>query len=160
MSITTKRGDDGSTDLFGGQRVKKSDPRILAISAVDELNSNIGVLRTLCDEKFLEKIQNDLFELGAILANPKAENSMDLKSLEEECKTLEAALPPIRNFILPGGNHAAAEAHRCRAVCRRAETLIPQDLIPYVNRLSDYLFLLARSLNLKAGNEEVFWKKL
>lgn len=155
MSISTKRGDDGSTDLFGGERVKKSDPRILAISAVDELNSSIGVLRTLCDEVFLEKIQNDLFELGAILANSKG--SLDLKSLEDECEKIESSLPPIRNFILPGGNQAAAEAHRCRAVCRRAEIFAPS---PYMNRLSDYLFLLARKLNLVAGNEEVFWKKL
>lgn len=155
MSIITKRGDDGETDLFGGERVKKSDPRVLAISAVDELNSNIGVLRTLCGEKFLEKIQNDLFELGASLASFKA--SPDLQSLEDECEKIEASVPPIKNFILPGGNAAAAEAHRCRAVCRRAEILAPS---PYMNRLSDYLFLLARKLNLEAGNEEVFWKKL
>lgn len=166
MSITTKKGDKGETDLYDGTRVKKSDNHIQALASIDELNSHLGLARSLGGDEFLDVIQNDLFELGAIVANPKSTDNMskNLTVLEARAQDLEATIPPLKNFILPAGETLACQIHVARSVCRRAETQLPQDLEPsalaYINRLSDYLFLLARSVNLKSGKKEVIWKKV
>lgn len=166
MSITTKKGDAGQTDLFDGTRVRKADERITCLASIDELNSHIGLARSLGGDEFLETIQNDLFILGAIVANPKSIENMtqNLTVLETRATELEATIPPLRNFILPAGETLACQIQVARSVCRRAETQLPLNLEPscgaYVNRLSDYLFLLARSVNLKFGKKEVIWKKM
>lgn len=148
MSIATKTGDGGETSLLSGERVKKSDPRIHFVGSLDELNSHIGLLRlygadTIVKNEILEQVQKDLFALGAGKEPPAGQ----LHKLETQLKILEAQLPPIRQFILPGGSLLACQAHVARAVCRRAERLSPAPS-PYLNRLSDFLFLLARKADL------------
>ena len=166
MSITTKKGDRGETDLYDGTRVRKSDSRISALAAIDELNSHIGLAISLGGDEFLEVIQNDLFVLGAIVANPKSAENMseNLTVLEARATLLEATIPPLKNFILPAGETLACQIHVARSVCRRAETQLPKDLdvscCAYINRLSDYLFLLARSVNIRSQKKEVIWKKM
>ena len=166
MSITTKKGDHGETDLYDCSRVHKSDMRISALAAIDELNSHIGLVLSLGGDAFLEVIQNDLFVLGSIVANPKSADNMskNLTILEARATELEATIPPLQNFILPAGETLACQIHIARSVCRRAETQLPTSLEPasaaYINRLSDYLFLLARSVNIRAEKKEVIWKKM
>lgn len=163
MSIVTKTGDNGTTGILHGQRLLKTDPRIEAIGTVDELSAQLG----LTPGPGIERIQCDLFELGALLADPATQGSMSeqLQRIETELFTLEPTLPPLKNFILPGGTPEAAQLHLARTVCRRAErTLLalettPPQAAPYLNRLSDYLFLLARAVNIKHGKKEVLWKK-
>lgn len=163
----TKTGDKGQTGLSSGERLEKSDPRIEALGAVDELNAQIGLLRAQGVENYLEQIQCDLFEIGAELSNLKTEADFGelLYRLEAEAKLLEAELEPLRNFILPGGSVLAAQAHVARTVCRRAERRVsalspqPKNALPYLNRLSDFLFLLARYLCKVAKTDEVIWKK-
>ena len=177
--IYTRRGDDGSTGLFGGPRVRKDDLRVAAYGDLDELNSAIGVareelpqgdLRTLLDE-----LQSELFTLGAQLATPDAEAApkevpritpAQIERLEREIDRLTDELPPMKNFILPGGSRAGAALHLCRTVCRRAERKIvelsrtapvPNEALGYVNRLSDLLFVMARAANLRAGGREIPW---
>lgn len=179
--VYTRTGDDGTTSLIGGVRVKKNHVRIEAYGTVDELNAQIGVLATyLSDEQDLSeirRIQNDLFVLGAYLATDQTVGTTrrtfvleqaDVAFLEEIIDRDEARLPPWNGFILPGGNLAAATAHVCRTVCRRAERCIlalaetvPLDgvVVEYVNRLSDYFFVLARKLNFLAGVGEILWQK-
>lgn len=166
MSITTKKGDTGVTDLYDGSRVNKSNECILSLAVIDELNSQIGLAHSLGGDAYLETIQSDLFVLGAIVANPKSTENMSVNLTELEVREalLEASIPALKNFILPAGETLSCQIQVARAVCRRAETQLPKDLDPsckaYINRLSDYLFLLARSVNLKSGKKEVIWKKI
>ncbi|MGH1432888.1 MAG: cob(I)yrinic acid a,c-diamide adenosyltransferase [Lewinella sp.] len=179
MKIYTKTGDQGETGLFGGQRVKKSHDRIEAYGTLDELNAFIGLLRdhiSLEAEKaVLSTIQNRLFSLGAYLATPPKEDKEvaldileeDVELLEKEMDRMDATLQPLRNFILPGGHPQVSYAHLARTICRRAErqcvrmhieTPINARALHYLNRLSDYFFVLARYLSHELGVEEIAWK--
>jgi cob(I)alamin adenosyltransferase len=177
MKIYTKTGDDGNTGLQGDFRISKSHPRILAYGTVDEANAAIGVVLTnTLDEdvsQLLNQIQNDLFLLGSDLSN---QNLNDLKNrvtlemiekLEESIDIFESELPPITNFILPGGNVAASQIHQVRTIVRRAETLlvklsdkdeINSNCIKYLNRLSDLMFVMGRLINKRNGVEDIIWK--
>ncbi|HEY3595031.1 MAG TPA: cob(I)yrinic acid a,c-diamide adenosyltransferase [Polyangiaceae bacterium] len=180
MKIYTRTGDAGETGLFGGARVDKDDSRVEAYGTVDELNSCIGVARALgvsarTDAALLE-IQDDLFTLGAELACvPGKEATLrialvseaDIQRLEGLIDQNEEPLEPLKNFVLPGGTNGAAELHRGRTVCRRAErrTLtagrsspIRPALVVYLNRLSDLLFVLARYENHAAGIADIPWR--
>ncbi|MGF6756368.1 cob(I)yrinic acid a,c-diamide adenosyltransferase [Paraburkholderia sp. GAS42] len=171
--IATRTGDDGTTGLGDGRRVRKDDARIAAIGDVDELNSNLGVL--LCEalpddvRKALFAIQHDLFDLGGELCVPGHTMIVDaqLAQLDVWLAHYNATLPPLKEFILPGGSRAAAVAHVCRTVCRRAERSIVAlgqtetiNAAPrqYVNRLSDLLFVLARVMNRADGGTDVLWE--
>ena len=171
--ITTRTGDDGSTGLGDGRRVRKDDVRIVAIGEVDELNSNLGVL--LCENlpedvrSAMIAIQHHLFDLGGELCIPghTAMTDKHLAQLDGWLADYNATLPPLKEFILPGGSRAAALAHVCRTVCRRAERAIVAlgqseavNAAPcqYVNRLSDLLFVLARVLNRANGGSDVLWQ--
>lgn len=147
MSIVTKTGDKGETSLLNGTRVPKSDPRIEFVGDLDELSAQLGHV----NRPEIQRIQRDLFELGA-----GREMGEALKRIEQELYALEPTLPPLKNFILPGGHPDAARLHLARAVCRRAERHAGKS--PYLNRLSDYLFLLARQVNLENNVEEIIWK--
>lgn len=180
--IYTKTGDDGTTGLVGGARVAKNDPRMAAIGDVDELNSVLGVAICQLDDgkllKSLQVIQNDLFDLGADLATPADEGDdfapsemvlritpSQVERLESEIDAVNDGLDPLTSFILPGGSNAAAAIHLARATARRAErtavsaaqvmALNPQALA-YLNRLSDYLFVVARMLN-NDGKSDILW---
>lgn len=171
--IVTRTGDDGSTGLADGRRVPKYDTRIEALGEVDELNSLLGLLLTedLAEEvrPLLTEIQNDLCDLGAELAlpdHPQVGEAHVLR-LDEAIARLNAQLPPLKEFVLPGGTRAAALAHVCRSVCRRAERRVVRlgaqaPLSPYLrqylNRLSDLLFVLARAVNRTAGQPEPTWR--
>ncbi|MGA7613647.1 MAG: cob(I)yrinic acid a,c-diamide adenosyltransferase [Thermoanaerobaculia bacterium] len=176
MKIYTKGGDRGETSLIGGGRVSKSDPRIDAYGTVDELNSMIGVARASWDgaplDGELQKIQSDLFDVGAHLAATASREKFPgpdeerIAALEESIDRMEAELEPLKNFILPGGSLTAAYLHLARTVCRRAERLVvalgeeaavsPSTLV-YLNRLSDLLFVAARYANRLAGVRDVLW---
>jgi cob(I)alamin adenosyltransferase len=171
--ITTRTGDAGSTGLAGNIRVSKDAPRIAAMGEVDELNSHIGLLLTETMPQpvaeLLTRIQHHLFDLGAELAMPEhAGITQDkLAILDEAVTHYNAALPALKEFILPGGSRSAALCHICRAVCRRAErrlvSLARSDnratlQVPYLNRLSDLLFILARVLNRETALDEPYWK--
>ncbi len=172
--IVTKTGDAGTTGLGDGSRVAKDAPRIAAIGSVDELNSTIGVL--LAEglpppiAECLVAVQHDLFDLGGELSIPGFVSMTDahVARLEAGVERFNADLPPLKEFVLPGGTRAAALAHVARTVCRRAErtlvTAAATDKITdtsriYLNRLSDLLFVLARSLNRAAGRADVMWQK-
>jgi cob(I)alamin adenosyltransferase len=182
VKVYTRTGDDGTTGLFAGGRVSKAHPRVESYGTVDELNSVIGLARSATDDSELDAIlaslQDELFRLGADLATPLtdkpdkphvlrlAENSAArLETLIDGC---EEDLPPLTNFILPGGCAAAAHLHHARCVCRRAERLtvgfastdvrLNAEIIIYLNRLSDLLFVLGRWANHRAGADEVVWK--
>ncbi|MCC7416543.1 MAG: cob(I)yrinic acid a,c-diamide adenosyltransferase [Acidobacteria bacterium] len=178
MKIYTKTGDTGETSLFGGARVRKDDPRIDACGEVDELNAWIGlVLSGDLDDRVadaLERVQRDLFALGAQLADPhdrlapRVEKAVvddpGVERLEQHIDFFDSQLPPLRKFILAGGAGEAAALHVARAVCRRAERRIvaldpPVDrvLVRYVNRLSDLLFVLARAVNHRRRIPETEW---
>ena len=179
MKIYTRTGDEGSTSLIGNERVKKSDLRLNAYGTIDELNAVLGIARSLEMptelDRVLEAIQNQLFDLGAELASSDPANSNTsflteemVQYQEQMIDQLENELPALKNFILPGGTQTAAVVHLARCVCRRAEREIValaetvplrEVLIQYVNRLSDLLFVLARSLNSKAGENDVPWIK-
>lgn len=178
MKLYTKGGDTGMTSLLGGARVKKYNPRIEAYGTVDELNSQIGVIRSSeiaeSDKKFLIDIQNALFTMGSKLAMepgndkvkiPELQDS-DVTALEIEIDKIDAILPPMRNFVLPGGNMAVAHSHVARCVCRRAERSVlslseneevAPIIIMYLNRLSDYLFILSRKISHETEAEEIPW---
>ena len=162
MSIVTKTGDRGETGLLKGERLPKIAPLFDVIGDLDELSAQLG----LTPSAETGKIQNDLFELGAILAGSSGDMAKPLLRIEEELTALEATLPPLKNFILPGGGPSAAQLHLARTVCRRAErhlaalTEKPDHALPYLNRLSDYLFLLARSANQASKTKELIWKKM
>jgi cob(I)alamin adenosyltransferase len=181
MKIYTRTGDTGETGLFGGGRTGKDDPRVAAYGDVDELNSAVGVARaSVPPELFdaeLAAIQRDLFSLGGQLATPdpakvrkalaKAELSADrLDAFERAMDAAESELAPLRAFILPAGTPKAAALHLARTVCRRAERSVvalarkqelPPLFVSYLNRLSDYLFTLARLANHRAGRPDVTW---
>ncbi len=182
MSIATRTGDDGNTGLFGGRRVPKDDARIAAYGAVDELNACLGEVRALqpdaATDALLERLQNELFSLGADLATPRENNpaaarvlafsSAHLDLLDADLLRVEDALPLLTNFVLPGGSALAARLHFARTICRRAErevvTLarterINATVLRYLNRLSDFLFLLARRANISSGVAEITWRQ-
>jgi cob(I)alamin adenosyltransferase len=185
MKIYTKTGDSGTTALFGGTRVAKDHIRIESYGTVDELNSHIGLIRDqemdAHYKNILIEIQDRLFTVGAILATPPEKEvkkngelrlknlgiiDSDIELLEHEIDTMETALPPMTHFVLPGGHTTVSYCHIARTVCRRAERLavhldhnepIDKAAITYLNRLSDYLFVLARKLSKDLDAEEVKW---
>ena len=180
--VYTRRGDKGETSLFGSRRVSKDSPRIEAYGAIDELNCYIGVAVSFSTSENvstpLKKVQKLLFVAGADLATelvargegetvPRI-SSEDTRWLEKESDELLTKLPPLKNFILPGGSQSAANLQLARSVCRRAERrivavgrveAINPELLPFVNRLSTYLFNLARYSNFAEGRKEEVWKK-
>ncbi len=165
-------GDKGETSLFN-KRVDKTSSRVSAIGVVDELNSIIGLVRASLNDKqlndLIEKVQDDLFVVGSDLANANVKINTDhLQNLEKTSDELEKELKPLNKFILPTGNQAASLLHVARSVCRRAEReivaaskeeKINEQIIPYINRLSDFLFILARVVNKRAGVEEKEWTR-
>ncbi len=179
MQIYTRTGDDGTTGLIGGTRLKKYDIRLEAYGTVDELNSYIGVIRSMqSDEhadKVLQKIQNKLFVIGAHLASDDSAlmikkqlpwGEADVALLEHEMDQMFTVLPKLNNFILPGGCEAASFCHVARTICRRAERRIVElaenidvdaNLIKYINRLSDYLFVLSRKVSFDQKVPEILW---
>ena len=179
MKIYTRTGDGGDTALFDGTRVSKSDSRVSAYGDVDELNAWLGLARAAGLDAdvsgMIERIQRDLFALGSRLADPAgriaervtkaAVLSEDVSRLEGWIDALESELPPLRRFVVPGGTPAAASLHVARTACRRAERAIvaleraslEPELITYVNRLSDLLFVMARAVNRRAGVPELEW---
>ena len=164
--IYTKTGDKGQTSLASGQRVAKTDARIEAYGTVDELNSWIGKLRVSYGSMELLWIQNKLFNLGAALSEAPGEwiVEADVKQLEQWIDAVQAQLPQLRSFVLPAGNELACTCHICRTVCRRAERRMIEAqadaiALQFINRLSDYLFVLARYLNCHFKMAEEVWKK-
>ncbi len=178
MKIYTKKGDAGNTSLFGGSRVPKSSARIEAYGTVDELNSVVGLAAAhgLSEQggKWIKKVQQDLFVLGADLATPPSAKTRihrideeAIEFLENTIDMMEEELEPLKNFILPGGSSQGAALHMARTVCRRTERAtvscskkeqISEHTIKYLNRLSDFLFVLARFENKLAGTREDVWR--
>lgn len=179
--IYTRGGDSGTTSLIGGSRVKKYSLQLDAYGTIDELSSHIGLLQAMIepnpevDTNLLQWIQSRLFDVGTHLAMPYSENEKPcfitithVQLLEKQIDALDAQLPALSSFILPGGCISAAQSHICRTVCRRAERLIAAlteeasinpVLLSFVNRLSDFLFVYARFLNKIKGVDEISWKK-
>lgn len=177
MKIYTKTGDAGQTSLYGGQKVSKASTRIASYGTVDELNSVLGmaISESISDQgkAYLNSIQHQLFVLGADLATPISRevrisriSSAEVEFLEQSIDEMETQLPPLKNFILPGGTKAGATLHYSRTVCRRAERITiecskEEELSPlsivYLNRLSDFLFVLGRFENHSSGTEETPW---
>lgn len=179
FKIYTKTGDDGTSGLIGGTRVEKFDDRLEAYGTIDELNSWLGLIRAeqsdVDVDQMLGFIQHKLFDFGSHLATDKLGGiahaklvceTMDIERIEQEIDRMQQQLPELKNFILPGGSVAAAHAHVARTVCRRAERritlvskreVVQKNVMVFVNRLSDYLFVLARYLNLKSGHSEIIW---
>jgi cob(I)alamin adenosyltransferase len=170
--IYTRTGDDGTTGLGNGERIPKDDIRVEAYGTVDELNSALGVVAANGLPEHLNvliaSIQQSLFDMGGELCIPNtiAVSADDVEFLEQQLDALNADLPPLKDFVLPGGNAAAAACHMARTICRRAErrvvTLagkadVNSDSIHYLNRLSDLLFVVARLLNIDSGDAEVLW---
>jgi cob(I)alamin adenosyltransferase len=172
--IYTRLGDDGETHLGDMSRVPKTHPRIEAYGTVDELNAQIGLALTVADmppryAEFLRRVQNDLFDVGADISVPEGGERERLRVvpeqtawLEEACDEVNATLRPLKSFVLPGGNAAAAQLHVCRTVCRRAERRtidcgdeVNRECVRYLNRLSDLLFILSRGAN---AGEEPLWE--
>lgn len=178
MKIYTKTGDGGFSSLFGGKRLLKSDLRLEAYGTIDELNAVLGLALTLADGQeqsdTIKKIQSDLFNIGAELALGDDQELKTTKVGEKETNLLEqymdvmqAELPELKNFILPGGTSFAAALHQARTVARRAERAVVRlksqidvrpEIMAYLNRLSDYLFVLARYANFRAQAHETIWK--
>lgn len=185
MKIYTKTGDTGETSLFGGQRVKKYNLRIEAYGTIDELNSYIGLIRDQkLDKKSFDvliKIQNQLFTIGAMLATPPDKEKLksgkdrlqipkisknDIELLEVEIDAMNTSLKPMTHFILPGGHQTVSFCHIARCICRRAERItvelnenepVNEGILIYLNRLSDYLFVLARKLTYDNHVVEIAW---
>ncbi len=179
MKIYTRTGDGGETGLFDGTRVSTADPRVDAYGGVDELSAVLGVVLAdgvdadIADQ--IRQLQRDLFALGARLADPRSRIAArvtkaalgqdDARRLEEWIDRLDAELPPLRRFILAGGSPAGAALHLARTVCRRAERAMvalgpgacEAELLVYMNRLSDLLFVMARAVNKRAGMPEIEW---
>ncbi len=188
MPIYTRTGDKGKTSLFNKQRVSKADVRVEAYGTVDELNSAIGVVLSmkylvLSIKKELIRIQNDLLEIGSVLANPDPQYSIlntqyflrRVKEFEDSIDEMTEQMPPLKNFILPGGGRTGSLLHLARAISRRAERRIvalnnpsagsgrgkvDQNIIIYMNRLSDLLFTIARFQNFKEKKKEIIWNKI
>ncbi|MCX8034720.1 MAG: cob(I)yrinic acid a,c-diamide adenosyltransferase [Candidatus Dojkabacteria bacterium] len=179
MSIYTRTGDSGFTSLASGKRVKKDNPRIDLCGEIDEFNSHLGYLNYLLSREKtghevisnIRWIQSILFDIGAEVAgfDQASIDNNDIIHIEKSIDKIEGQLPKLTNFILPGGCEAASHTHICRAVCRRVERkivkinvkreIIRKEILIFFNRLSDYLFVLARYLNLLNGKEDVKWEK-
>lgn len=187
--LYTRTGDEGMTSLVGGSRVPKHSMRVCAYGEVDELNANVGLVQALCaaidgaddDAALLHQASARLFDIGAHLATPAAKGAdgpdvpavvtaSDIEALEQRIDALDSTVAPQRSFILPGGTVEASHTHVARAVCRRAERAIlaftettgervDPSVLRYINRLSDYLFILARYLNHLAGVADIPWSK-
>jgi cob(I)alamin adenosyltransferase len=180
FNIYTKTGDDGTSGLIGGTRVKKFDLRLEAYGTVDEINSWIGLIKSgqneECVLETLTLIQNGLFVIGSYLATDELKSDLkkhltckndDITLLEKEIDRMQEILPPLNHFILPGGSVFSGYAHVTRTVCRRAERRIVElsetitvenNILIFINRLSDYLFVLSRYINHQAGISDIFWK--
>ncbi len=185
MKIYTRTGDRGDTTLLGGERVRKSDARVEAFGTIDELNAALGLALardadSLLEPELYQSLQDDLFTIGARLAAadpeaasrkgtiPSFRTGQRVAELEAWIDSLDAELPELTTFILPGGSELGARMHVCRTICRRAERAIVRlsaeqpdldaTVLPYVNRLSDLLFTLARSCNARAGRPETPWQ--
>lgn len=178
FKIYTKTGDKGETALFGGKRVSKAHDRVEAYGTIDELNSFLGLVRDVIDDtqqrQILKDVQDRLFTIGAILASDPDKNMIvpdllpeDITVLEREMDKMDEILPPLKNFILPGGHTAVSFCNVARTVCRRAERLVValssvENIDPlsiaYLNRLSDYLFVLGRKIGQDVGAKEVIWQ--
>lgn len=192
MKITkvyTRNGDTGQTSLVGGVRINKSDIRLETYGTVDELNSHMGLLAAMIAEKSepgsaleaerenIINIQGNLFIVGSYLATDQSQTPLypyamlpegETEKLEQAIDSLNAQLPEPQGFVLPGGTTAAAQAHVCRTVCRRAErhiaalaetAIVGPEIMQYINRLSDYLFVLAKIINFNMQQSEIIWKK-
>lgn len=179
--VYTKTGDKGTTGLIGGTRVSKTHARLEAYGTVDELNANLGLLVTYLTEErdrlFVLTVQDKLFSVGSHLATDQDKVKLhdvsiittnDIASMEAEIDVADEMLPTLRWFVIPGGSRGSAICHVCRTVCRRAERRIlsltedyemDANLLAYVNRLSDYLFVLSRKINFLEKKEEIFWNK-
>lgn len=179
--VYTRTGDKGTTSLVGGTRVPKHHARLEAYGTVDELNSHLGLLVSLLpdanDATFVQGIQNELFVVGSNLATDQQTTALRqasvietevLEAMEQEIDRIDATLPPLKAFVLPGGCQASSQCHVCRCVCRRAErrilalqeqTPVDPQLLAYMNRLSDYLFVLARKINIDLQKTEIFWQQ-
>lgn len=179
--IYTRTGDQGTTSLAGGTRVPKTHLRLEAYGTIDELNSYLGLLHTYlteeADRQTVWRVQNKLFAVGSYLATDQTRTGLraesrivdgDIEELEKAIDEADNEIPPLKAFVLPGGTRGAAVCHVCRTVCRRAERRIlalageceiAPEVMAFVNRLSDYLFILARKLNRLANAEEIFWDK-
>ena len=183
MKITkvyTRTGDNGTTSLVGGIRIRKSDARLEAYGTVDELSANLGLLAAMLPEgeerSLIIRTQSNLFNVGTHLATDQSQTPLypsahlpegETELLEQAIDQMNARLPEAQGFILPGGCQAAAQAHVCRTVCRRAErriaalaetATISDEIQQYINRLSDFLFVLAKIINFNTGQEEILWK--
>ncbi|MDO5446907.1 MAG: cob(I)yrinic acid a,c-diamide adenosyltransferase [Prevotellaceae bacterium] len=173
MKIYTKTGDKGQTCLVDGSRISKDDIRLEAYGTSDELSSFIGLLianiKDADDQRFLLQIQNDMFLIGAALATPTfTKCNIAPTEIETEIDRIQQTLPPLHSFILPGGSVEASLSHVCRTVCRRFERCtvslaktaeIDENISIYLNRLSDYFFVLARKCNILANKQENTWQK-
>ncbi len=174
--VTTKTGDNGKTSLGDGSRVLKNHPNINFLGDMDELNSYLGLAVSICDSKVIKKqlqsIQQDLFNIGGEASMPKEEISLlkdgRITYLESYITKMNKELPPLEEFILPGGNELCSRLHIVRAVCRRAErSCIPllskkannKNWLKYLNRLSDFIFVLIRLLNQNEGLDEMLWER-
>jgi cob(I)alamin adenosyltransferase len=177
--IYTKTGDDGTTGLFGGSRVSKNDDRLEAYGTLDELNSFIGLIRSVSADNEINEIllfiQDKLFVIGAILASDEIGKQYtsslvcsegDVQKLEESIDLFEKELPELRQFILPGGNMLSSYCHIARTVCRRGERrmiklqgldIVPPNSLKFINRLSDFLFVLSRKTAFDGHSEETYW---
>lgn len=182
MKVYTKTGDRGQTSLVGGKRVSKCCSRLESYGNIDELNSEVGLLITYCkcqeDAEFLTDIQSKLFIVGGYLATDNSEHEIRsgnivepemIAAIEQQIDAIDAILPPLKLFILPGGCRAAAICHVCRTMCRRAERCVlrlikdgaevDENVTAYINRLSDYFFVLARKLNFDENHPEIIWRR-
>ncbi|MBK7811904.1 MAG: cob(I)yrinic acid a,c-diamide adenosyltransferase [Saprospiraceae bacterium] len=178
MKIYTKTGDKGQTALFGGKRVYKDDIRVEAYGCLDELNSHVGMLRALMASGFpdeiLAMVQNDLFIMGSHIATDPEKKNLKLppiredsiQQLEQGIDQMELTLEPLKNFILPGGSTAIAQAHICRTVCRMTERRVVSlskeenvepTIIIYLNRLSDFFFVVSRYIAHQTGVKDILW---
>ena len=188
MKVYTRTGDKGTTALVGGARINKTDVRLEAYGTVDELNSQIGLLIAMTEKQATEnesvgtmrdgliRIQNDLFIVGTHLATDQSQTPLypsailpegETEFIEQSIDSMNEQLPEKQGFVLPGGSVAAAQAHVCRTVCRRAERRIAAlaetatvgpEIMQYINRLSDYLFILAKIINFNMGHSEIIWQ--
>jgi cob(I)alamin adenosyltransferase len=183
MKITkvyTRTGDKGMTSLVGGVRIQKSNVRLESYGTIDELSSHLGLLAAMLtndeDRQMVQRIQNDLFMVSTHLATDQSQTQLypsaqlsvsEIEYLEQQIDAIKELLPEPQGFILPGGCQAAAQAHVCRTVCRRAErcivalaetAVVGPEIMQYVNRLSDYLFVLAKKINFNNGVDEILWQ--
>ena len=181
--VYTRTGDDGTTSLVGGVRVAKTHIRLEAYGTIDELNANIGMLVSLIDDskqiEMLRYVQNKLFSVGAYLATDQSVTAIHeggcihndaVERLEQAIDEIDSTLPQVHRFVLPGGSYPASVCHVCRTICRRAERrilgleeqeniVISPEVKRFINRLSDYLFVLSRNLNILTDSNEFFWDK-